>query len=117
MFVCVHRLSSVMFVCVHRLSSVMFVCVHRLSSVMFVCVHRLSSVMFVCVHRLSSVMFVCVHRLSSVMVFEQNFADHFLLTAIARLCIGQACRSGIVTPLIETMTEESKYCVGQTIAI
>ena len=42
------------------------------------------------------------------MLQEQNFADNFLTTAPARRCIGQACRTGIVTPLIETMTEESE---------
>ena len=43
-------------------------------------------------------------RLSAVILYEQMFGDSYLHTVQSRQCIGQACRSALVTPLIETLT-------------
>ena len=42
-------------------------------------------------------------RLTSVILQEQKFADEFLVTPRARQCIGQACRTALISPLIETL--------------
>ena len=47
-------------------------------------------------------------RLSAVILYEQVFGDNFLHTVQARQCIGQACRSALITPLIEKLTLRSK---------
>ena len=49
-------------------------------------------------------------RLSAVILYEQVFGDNFLHTVQARQCIGQACRSALITPLIEKLTLRSKSC-------
>ena len=46
-------------------------------------------------------------RLSAVVLHEQTFADNFLVTAQSRQCLGQACRSSLLTPLIDTLTQRS----------
>ena len=54
--------------------------------------------------------FVCLYnikplfsRLTGVILQEQRFADEFLVTPRARQCIGQACRTALISPLIETL--------------
>ena len=49
------------------------------------------------------------------MLHEQNFAEYFLATLPARQCIGQACRNGVISPLIRALTQDSKSVVNATI--
>lgn len=42
-------------------------------------------------------------RLTAVILQEQKFADEFLVTPRARQCIGQACRTALISPLIEIL--------------
>lgn len=46
-------------------------------------------------------------RLTAVILQEQKFADEFLVTPRARQCIGQACRTALISPLIQSMAARS----------
>lgn len=47
---------------------------------------------------------------------EQKFADEFLVTPRARQCIGQACRTALISPLIETLATRS-HSKGDVLSI
>ena len=57
--------------------------------------------------RCNSFLYLSCFRLTAVILQEQKFADEFLVTPRARQCIGQACRTALISPLIETLATRS----------
>lgn len=57
--------------------------------------------------RYNSFLSLSCFRLTAVILREQKFADEFLVTPRARQCIGQACRTALISPLIETLATRS----------